>query len=325
MFEKERFSPGSQLAILLMLVGVCFIIGAFATVYAGALTLHLPFSEVLSNPKLIIADASAARLSQAVGTFFMFALPVFIFAYIVNKRRPFNYVGFNTVASGKQAFYTVLIAMAALWVSGALGLLNSLIPLTQKTAAYFKQLEDEYMKEATAMISLKDTAGYILSLVMIALLPAMFEEIFFRGCLQKVLIAITRNAFLGIFITSILFSAIHFSYYGFLSRLFLGLLLGYLYYYSKNIWFNIFAHFFNNAFAITMAYIWMQRGKTVKDALTDSDFTTKMALYNTLFAGLIFGAALFFLLKAFRRESEVVLAAHQPPALPINNETNTIL
>jgi membrane protease YdiL (CAAX protease family) len=323
MFYKERFSPLSQLAVLLMLAGVCFIIGGIATVYIGSLALNMPFGKVLADPQLIIANASAARLSQFAGTFFMFALPVLVFAYIVDKKRPFGFIGFNITLSGKQVFYTVLIFMAALMVSGALGMLNSMIPIPLKMEQYVKGMEAEYMKETTAMITLSDTKGYIISMIMLALLPALFEEIFFRGCLQKIMITLTRNPFAGILITSILFSAIHMSYYGFLPRIFLGLTLGYLVYYSKNLWPAVLLHFLYNGFTVTMGFIGMQRGKTMQEAL-DADLTGKMAAYNTLFAGLIFTVAVIYLFKAYRRESELVLAAHQPPALPIDNSINNI-
>jgi len=322
MFGQQRFLPLSQLAILLMLTGVFFIIGAFFTVYVAALTMHVPFDTLLKNPTAITNNPAAARISQAVGTFFMFAAPVLIFGYVINRRRPVQYIGFNRVISGKQVFYTVLIFMAALMVGAALNLVNSIIPLTQHAETYVKNLENEYMKETSAMLDLKDTKGYLLSMLMLVLLPSIFEEVFFRGCLQKVVVGLTRNAFWGILITSILFSAVHLSYYGFISRIFLGLTLGYLYYYSKNIWPCILLHFLNNGFIITMAYVAVGRGKTMTDALTDNDITGKMAIYNTLFAGLIFGVALIYLFKAYRRESELVLTAHQPPALPVDNETN---
>src|SRR5258706_11305222 len=79
-----------------------------------------------------------------------------------------------------------------------------------------------------AIANMKTTQDYIVSLLIIALLPAFFEEMLFRGSLQPVMISITKNTFAGILITSILFSAIHGSYYGFLPRVGLGLIIGYV-------------------------------------------------------------------------------------------------
>src|SRR6185436_14085401 len=142
----------------------------------------------------------------------------------------------------KQVFILVGIVFIAMIVSGVLSEVNEMIPLTKKAESYFKGLEDEYNKEMFAIANMKSTQDYIVSLVIIALLPALFEEMLFRGALQPVMISITRNAFAGILITSILFSAIHMSYYGFLPRLALGLIIGYVFYLSKNLWLASITH-----------------------------------------------------------------------------------
>ena len=130
---------------------------------------------------------------------------------------------------------------------------------------------------------MKTTLDYVLSLVIIALLPAVFEEMLFRGSLQPVFISVTRNAFAGILITSILFSAIHLSYYGFLPRLALGLIIGYISYFSKNLWLSVITHFLYNGFGVTQIYALSKAGK-----LNAESMDTTLPMY-----GLIGLAALF--------------------------------
>jgi membrane protease YdiL (CAAX protease family) len=108
-----------------------------------------------------------------------------------------------------------------------------------------------------------------------------------------------RNAFAGIFITSIIFSAIHFSYYGFLPRLFLGLMLGYIFYFSKNIWLNITAHFLNNAYPLTAMYALSRQGRSSEDVLQET---------YPLYYGVIGAVILIFLFMAFKKESQRVLS-----------------
>jgi membrane protease YdiL (CAAX protease family) len=134
--------------------------------------------------------------------------------------------------------------------------------------------------------------------MVLAIVPALFEEFFFRGCLQQIMIALTKNAFVGIMITAILFSAIHLSFYGFLPRVFLGVLLGYIFYYSKNLWLSIIAHFLNNAFSVTVLYSLSRSGKLTPDAMEDS---------YPLYYGLVGGITLILLFIAFRRESDRLL------------------
>ncbi len=84
----------------------------------------------------------------------------------------------------------------------------------------------------------------------VAVLPAVFEEWFFRGILQREVSKLVHNDYLAIIITSIIFSLIHFDMANFVSRFILGLLLGLLFFYSKSLWVNILVHFLNNFFAV---------------------------------------------------------------------------
>lgn len=298
--ERPRFSPWAQFAILLCLSGAGLLIGSFVSIPIALSYLHVPVTE-LQTALLKSDNVNLARTLQFVTTFFFMALPAIVFARIVN-RKPFQYIGFNSAISGKQAFILVGIVIIALVLSAVLSGLNELIPLSKSAEAYFKGLEDEYNKEVFAIANMKTTRDYILSVIIIALLPALFEEMLFRGALQPVMINITKNAFAGIFITSILFSALHVSFYGFLSRLALGLILGYIFYYSKNLWLSVIFHFLNNAIGITQLYVMSKKGLLTTDAMTDDTLP--------LYYGLIAIAALYGAFNFFKKESEVVISMH---------------
>ena len=131
----------------------------------------------------------------------------------------------------------------------------------------------------------------------------MFEEMLFRGCLQPVMINISKNVIAGIIITSILFSALHVSFYGFLSRFALGMILGLIYFYSKNIWLSVTFHFLNNAFGVTQLYSLSRKG--LLTAVTASADDTLPLYY-----GVIALVIIYFAFKVFKRESEVVISMH---------------
>ena len=103
-----------------------------------------------------------------------------------------------------------------------------------------------------------------------AFLPAFVKKHYFRGGLQNFLTRSTKMPWFSIIVVSIIFSAVHLSYYGFLSRFFLGIVLGVLYHYSGKIWLNILGHFLNNAIAITVIYILTLQGKPLKDVINDN-------------------------------------------------------
>ena len=215
--QRPRYTPWSQLSILLLLCGFGLIIGSLVSFFIASVTLHVSLQN-LADALKNADNANLSRLIQFISTFFFMALPSFVFARMMNKR-PFEYIGFNGAISGKQVFLIIAIIFMGLFVSETLGQLNEIIPIPKSLEDYFRGLENEYTEEMMAIANMKSVQDYILSLVMIALLPAIFEEMLFRGALQPIMINFTRNAFLGIFLTSILFSAIHMSYYGFLPRL----------------------------------------------------------------------------------------------------------
>jgi membrane protease YdiL (CAAX protease family) len=298
--ERPRFSPWAQFAILLCLVGVGLVVGSLVCIPIIISSLHVPMTQ-LKDALLNSTNANLSRAIQFVSTFFAMALPAIIFARIVN-RKPFSYVGFNSAISGKQVFILIGIVLIGLILSATLSELNAMIPLSKSAEQYFKTKENEYDKEVFAIANMKTVQDYIMSLIIIALLPAIFEEMLFRGCLQPVMINITKNVFAGILITGILFSALHGSFYGFLPRLALGLILGYIFYFSKNLWLSIIFHFFNNTLGITQMYVLSKKGLLTQKAMNDDTLP--------LYFGLIAVIALYFAFRFFKKESEVVISMH---------------
>jgi len=314
--RRPQHPPWSQLAILLALSGGGLLVGSFVSIPIATSFLHVPLTG-LSDALMKSENANLSRLLQFITTLFFMAIPSFIFARIMSNRA-FHYMGFNGAVTGKQVFILVGIVFIAMIVSGVLSEVNEMIPLTKKAESYFQNLEDEYNKEMFAIANMKSTQDYIVSLIIIALLPALFEEMLFRGALQPVMISITRNAFAGILITSILFSAIHMSYYGFLPRLALGLIIGYVFYFSKNLWLSVVTHFLYNGFGVTQLYSLTKAGQLDADTMDDT-----FPLYYGLFAV----AALFGIFYMFKKESEVVISMYNFRHLPKgdgiddNNET----
>ena len=298
--ERPRFSPWAQFAILLCLTGAGLVIGSLVSIFIALSYLHIPalqLQDALSKTE----NANLSRAIQFISTFFAMALPAIIFSRILN-RKPFRYIGFNKAISGKQVFILIVIVIIALTLGAALSELNEMIPLSKSLALSFKKMEEEYNKQVFALANMKTVQDYIVSLIIIALLPAIFEEMLFRGCLQPVMINITKNAFAGILITSILFSALHASFYGFLSRLALGIILGYIFYYSKNLWLPVIFHFLNNALGVTQLYALSKKGLLNFNAMSEDTLP--------LYYGLIALAALYFAFRIFKKESEVVISMH---------------
>jgi|SRR5215831_1772024 len=295
MIREQRFNPLSQLALLLVLCGGGFIASGLIALVIGN-QLHIDpknLADELMKPE----NVSWNRLFQVFSSFLFMALPAFVIASI-NGRNPAKKLGFNEAISRNQILIVVFMVIAGFLVSGALGDLNQMIPVPKTAEVYFKQLEDEYNKEILSVGYMKTTYDFVISIIVLAFIPAIFEEMLFRGCLQKIMISLTRNVFVGIFITSIIFSAIHFSYYGFLPRLFLSIMLGYIFYFGKNLWLNITAHFLNNAYPLTVMFMLGREGKLNTGVLEET------VHWGYGIVGAIILIGLFVL---YKKESERVL------------------
>ena len=118
-------------------------------------------------------------------------------------------------------------------------------------------------------------SGLIINIVVIAFLPAVLEELFFRAAMQKTMISLVRYRFLGILLTSIIFSLLHFQLFSCIPRVFLGLFLGYLYVISQNIIVPIIFHFINNLTVVVGSYLFYSN-------LIEFDINKLGSVYNPL-------------------------------------------
>ncbi|WP_158559136.1 CPBP family intramembrane glutamic endopeptidase [Deminuibacter soli] len=288
---------------MLGLFGGCTIIGSVVIFGIAALGWHIPLADIpraITQPE----NADLVRLAQGTGALVSMGLPALFFARIVN-RFPLRELRFSSRINIKQLIMVVLLVFFALYVSGALAELNERIPIGDKLARRFKQMEKEYDDQVMVLGHMQNLRDYIYTLFIIAFIPAMVEEMYFRGCMQQLMTGWTKSAFTAILITSIVFSAVHISYYGFLPRMFLGFMLGYIFYYSGNIWLNILAHFLNNALVVTQMYILSRQGKLSADAINES---------YPLYWGLVGIVAIIAVFMYFRKESQKLRLQYPDPA-----------
>ncbi len=297
----------NQLAIVLGLVGGGLIVGS-------VIVLAVVFAIPGTNIETLFRDANnvgLVRILSLLNALVGFALPALAFAMIVNRKKPFVQLGATHSFNIRQVFFVVVIAFSAVYVGAMLAQVNELIPISKSLEKRFKAAQETYMNNVMAIANMRGFADYLITLVLIALLPAIAEELLFRSCLQPVMIGLTRHVFAGILISSILFSLMHFEYYGFLTRMFLGMLLGYIYYYSKSFWLNALAHFINNAIGVTQMYILSRQGK-LNTAAMDDRFPWAVGIGATVL--------LLFLVARFKQESEKYNAEHPAPEPAIEDE-----
>ena len=294
-FATKRFNYWGQLGVLTAFLGAGLIVGGFASLLPLLGKFNIKdfsggSSAAIMDKLLVPQNATALRWMQFISTFFLFFLPPFFYAIVCHKK-PFMHLGFKHTVNVKQALIVVLIMLACLPIVGAMQELTEMLPWSKATLLHFKQAEEDYNKQVMVIARMDNFFDYLVSVVMIAFLPAVFEETLFRGGLQNLLSRWFKMPIVAVIITSIIFSAVHGSYLGFLSRFVLGFVLGWVYYRTGNIWLNIIGHFFNNAFAVTALYISTKPGAAPDPSKIDDHFPLWIGL-----AGIaaVYGLFIFF-------------------------------
>ena len=237
-FKKNlRASVGFRIFVYLFALLLCALIGTVITLF-------------------LMGDITQMKIGQGISSTLIFIAPPLIL-YAITRNQPMLKIGFRKPNNA----WLLLVGVALMFVS--LPLTNLLTSWNEKMSlgaafesleALLKQLEQTAGDLTESMLQVDTFGGLLFNLLVIALIPAIGEELTFRGVLQQ---ALTRrcNVHVAVFLSAFIFSFIHFQFYGFLPRMFLGLLLGYLFYYSGSLWTSILMHFVNNGAAVVVAYL----------------------------------------------------------------------
>ena len=153
---------------------------------------------------------------------------------------------------------TILVMLGAVLFNALLIDWNANIKFPEFLSAFEKfarESEDELMAMTKFLTDFQNPGEFLIGLLVIGILAGIGEEVLFRGVLQPKLQFYTGNPHVGIWLAAFIFSAIHLQFYGFLPRMFLGAVFGYLYHYSGSLGYPIIAHILNNSFTVVMIYL----------------------------------------------------------------------
>ncbi|MGE0077802.1 MAG: lysostaphin resistance A-like protein [Bacteroidales bacterium] len=238
------------LIILVLFSGIIFSsVGYFLVVMIYGVGALNWISSIDINPDSI----GALKIVQIVQSVGMFVAPAFLLAYLYSSE-PKRYLGFKA-KSFKNYLLVIFTMLVCLPGINLLSSLNELIPL----ANWMEVMEANAEKLTKAFLTTDSFLVFFLNLFMIAVLPALGEELIFRGLIQKHFSAITKSKVWGILIAAFLFSLFHFQFKGFIPRFALGVMFGFMYAWSGSIWLPMVAHFTNNAIA-TIGFTLMGSG-----------------------------------------------------------------
>jgi len=197
------------------------------------------------------------KYMQTISHFGLFIIPSLIFAWLVGGNIV-KYFGLNKRINILYFLLSVLLIINAVPLINYFIEINSRLTLPDSMSnieEWMKRTEESAMEVTERFLSVSTIGGLMFNIFMIAIIPAIGEELVFRGIVLRLFNQWSKNIHIAVWVSAILFSAMHLQFYGFLPRLFLGAILGYMFVWSGNIWIPIFAHFANNAMAIISYYL----------------------------------------------------------------------
>lgn len=236
------------------------------------------------------------RVIHVINMICLFGVPAFLFSRTTNGKETI-WMGFSRHFNITQVFLALMVMLSASIFSGAFKeiseqLIAGIPSLDQKA----KSLEAAYNDAIRQIGNIRSMPDLLIGLFLLAFLPAFFEELFFRGTMQRLFERWWGKPILAIIVTSVIFSLLHFSITLFITRTLLGIALGWMFYTTRNIWVNIFAHFINNALALISLY-----KSSFQNKLTQPE---EMQLRHDWWIVLLSLIALFFFLSRLKFFSE---------------------
>ena len=246
-----------------------------------------------------LQNVNILKFFQIIQSLGLFVVPPFIIAWLVASKA-MDFLGLKRKPLLSSVLFSIIIVIIGLPVINYLGEINANIKLPSFLSGmenWMMNQEEQYKVLTERLLEANNISTLLLNIFMIAILPAIGEELAFRGVLQQILASWFKNKHWGIVVTAFIFSAIHMQFYGFIPRFVLGLYLGYLFVWSGSLWLPIVAHFFNNFAAVLFYFL---ADKKVVDKSVENYGTEGNAFY----AVIISAAVIMMLLYVLQRREK---------------------
>jgi len=253
--------PWLSLISLMLIAFGGLIIGQFVAILIVTKLYHLSVFQVMemvTNISEYPEYKVAIYIIQGISAVFAFILAPWVFLRFVEKKR-FSVLNPNKEIELVPVTLALLISIVFMAVNFKFAEWNAqmVLPEFLKDVEAWMRLQEDKLEEATYFLTtINNPLELAMAMVVIAIIPAIGEELLFRGLIQNQLQSWARNAHWAVWITAILFSAIHIQFYGFVPRMLLGALFGYMYLWSGNLLYPMLAHFANNGFQVVMLYLY---------------------------------------------------------------------
>lgn len=293
----EHASPGTKILLTFALMLSSLLIFSLIATLVAAPIFQRGINEILSaslnaqDP----ANLNILRYTQVVQSIALFVIPPFLLVYLFGST-PREYFKLKNIPSSNLWLLTALILIAFLPFISLTESVNSKINLPAALEGLenlMKSTEESAKIILEVFLNVNTIPALVFNIFMMAFIPAVGEELIFRGVLQKLFSDMFKNIHWGIIISAAVFSAIHMQFYGFIPRMLLGMMFGYLLVWSGSIWIPIFAHFLNNAMGVI--YFYMSYNGKIDDRL--EPFGTNVEVSTALISFIITAGLMYIFQK----------------------------
>jgi uncharacterized protein len=301
LFRFNTQPPFIQLVLSFCIIVIAGTLIFWLFIFAGALVFNVAPDKMLQVASF--GKETSARIilryiqfSQQVG---LFLIPALMAAYLI-RRDDESFLKMGRFPRPIDIMMVVLLGILIIPLLNFTLVLNSRMVLPEFLSGiqqWMKTKEDTASHLTELLITSSGALTLAINIFILAVVPAFCEELLFRGLLQQIVCRLFRSSHIGIWVTAIIFSTIHFQFFGFVPRLILGLLFGYLFYWSRNLWYSIIAHFINNIIPVTVSYFtgWKSLGEQAGNGKESLTFPFPAVILSVLI--------LFYFWREFKRRS----------------------
>lgn len=278
--------PAGKLFILIGMLLLSLVIFPYFALYitdlfypsADAFNLMQNISSFSEADAFTQTQVAALRLFQFLASAGQYFLMPLAFLYLCGENF-FGFTGLNKKISSQTFIIILLIIICSFPLVSVLAEWNQAIHLPAAWSSLensLRNLEENASLQQEAFLSDTSASILLINIFIIAISAAFVEEIFYRGLLQSFIQKIVPNLHVAVWLCAFIFSFMHFQFFGFIPRLLLGALLGYLFVWSGSLWASISAHFFNN-FAGVMAYYYAAKNNIEPESLEHTSWYYALA------------------------------------------------
>lgn len=295
----------SLIVIVLVTIGVLILLQGFALVLVPTLyniTLE-DFLGLMTGDFEVPNGRMAMLFVQGIGSGIGFWVAAWVISRFIDKAE-LHWDIQRERFKVQNLLLALVITLGAMFVNGLLVYWNAQLDLPESMAgleSWMKEMETQLMELTLFLTDFQSIPELLTGILVIGVFAGIGEEMFFRGIIQPKMKLYTNSAHWGIWLTAIIFSAIHVQFYGFVPRVFLGALFGYLYHYSGSLLYPIIAHIFNNSLTVLVIYLSNQ-------GIVDFDLeSTDTVSYPAAFTGLLVLMIGFFYFKKINQPENAEL------------------